>query len=209
MRRTLIAAAVVSVFLFAGLSVVVEAKDPADRPSKEERQQKAQEMREQQMEKRREALKSKFFDGNATLSLSGAGIARDNETFTFTLEAAGKARGKLTKDNETHGYRGVLGAHGVVTDSNGTVVKEGDFRVKLLIHPAENGTWVWKVVSFAQRSNGMPRVVLRGEAEMTAEGAFELSGAGHMVVRMEEKARATPIKMTEVSGSATVPVKAA
>ncbi|MES2155955.1 MAG: hypothetical protein V4510_12550 [bacterium] len=143
----------------------------------------------------------RYFVGNTTLQLSGKAVGRDNSTYSFTIDAAGKGLWRLKdKDGDFKVFHGVMLAHGVVTAANGTVVKEGDFRVKVLARNTPDG-WKWQVVSTGERPNGMPRLVVRGEAEKVSPGVFDLTGKGHAVLRLDGKAFS--MKIPEVSGTFT------
>lgn len=193
MRRTFVIASVLTLFLFAGLAPTVMAdpssKDPQKPPAKEAKQEC------------RDGCRLRFLESNTTLQLAGKGVGRDNVTYSFTIDAAGKGLWRLKdKGDDFTVFRGTLKAHGVVTAANGTVVKEGDFRVRLVARHTDEG-WKWQLVSVGERPNGMPRLVLRGEAEKISPGAFDLAGKGHAVLRVDGKA--LPVKLSGVTGTFT------
>ncbi len=206
MRRTLILAGTLTALL------ALTAFIPATMAS--ERHDDAKDVRDDRMELRadrkdlrddlRDSFQKRFMRGNISLELSGSGMGRDNATYTFTIDASGKGLERMKeRDGDFRVFRGVLLAKVVVKDGNGTVVKDGDVRLKLFARHTDDGNWTWQIVSFGKRPNGMPRLVLRGDAEKVAAGEFKLAGKGHMVIKLDGAEKATPIKVTEVSGKFT------
>ncbi len=141
--------------------------------------------------------------GNTTLELSGSGVGRDNATYKFTLEASGKGLERFNRDGELRALRGYMLAHVVIYNETGDVVKDGDMRLKVFARLTDDGEWKWQVQSWGKRADGMPRLVLRGDAEKLQPGVFQLDGAGHMTVKMDGDERSTPIKVNDVSGTFT------
>lgn len=141
--------------------------------------------------------------GNVSLDLSGTAVGKDNATYTFDLTAAGKGllRLKERAGNETGArFAARLLAHVVVKDDNGTVVKERDLRVHLYARTHGNET-KWMLVSVADRENGMPKLVLKGEATKVSAGVFDLTGKGRALFHVGDVR--VPLKIVEVSGQAT------
>ena len=189
MRPTLILATA-AVFLLAGLTPAIMA-EPQGKPDKDKKELK---------EERHEPKKVKFFEGNTTLSLSGSGVGRDNATYTFTLDAQGKGASHVKdRDGDFRAFKGVMLANATVKDANGTVVKQGEIRIKVFAFKTDDG-WRWQVLSFAERDSGMPKLMLRGQAEKVGPGEFNLTGKGHAVVKLDGAEKATPIKLRDVVG---------
>lgn len=219
MSRTLVIVSTLSLLFVAAMAPVAFAKEPStdssDRPSKEDRPAKDgerpafKEMKEMR-EKRAEQWKARFTLGNASLSLTGTATDKQNQTYSFALEGDGKVLERY-KNGTMQSFRGAILVHGTVTDANGTVVKESDFRVKVSGHLNETGAWHYKVVSFAERKD-MPRLLVRGEASDEGAGLFELEGKGRAIVRLanaDEDVRPSLLKLSEIAGQLTVPVRAA
>jgi len=223
MRKTLILT--VLMFIAAGLAPTVFADDDGNQTRKEkakENQEKAQERREEAKEKaqerkdgRGEGHGMRFLKTNTSLELNGTAVGKDNATYTFTLSADGKGieRVKVRKDrNATDNatangtsdpakfrYHARLLAHIVVKDANGTIVKEGDVRVQLFAKSDGNQTkWI---LGSVEKKAGMPHLVLKGNVSSAGEGSFDLEGKGKIVFKAGEESRASPAKVTAVSGT--------
>jgi hypothetical protein len=202
MRKTLILT-VLGAFLLAGLApaVVADRDDGADQ--REKAQEKREQAREKALEARGDHAGKRWLRGNITVDLSGSAVVKkDNLTYTFTLDADGKGLVRM-KNGTAQAFAGRLMAHVVVSAANGTVVKEGDLRVRVFAHLNDEGNWTWAVESVGKRPSGVPRLVLHGQAEKTAEGAFSLSGKGHAVYKTDDDKKARPAKLADVEGTFT------
>jgi len=203
MRRTLLIAGTLTALLCLTAFIPAAMADgKGDRKDVKDDRQQLRDDRKDLKADMKDASK-RFVKVNTTLTLSGSGVGRDNATYTFTIDASGKALQRLKeRDGNLTILRGAMKAQVEIKDANGTVVKAGDIRLKLFARQNDAGEWKWMVESFGKRPNGMPRLVLRGDAEKSAPGVFDLSGKGHVVVKLDGQEKATPIKV-EVAGKFT------
>jgi len=193
-----------------------EAQKAERKELKEERKREAEERKElekqrkeQQKEERREYREVKYLRGNASLTLSGTAVGKDNATYRFNLTASGQGieRVKVYREGDRVRYQARLVAHVVLTDANGTVVEESDLRVRLYAR-GHDGNIKWTLGSVEKREDGAPRLLLKGEADKVSLGVFELEGKGKAVFKLADDERATPLKLRAVSGTFTREVPA-
>jgi hypothetical protein len=198
MRKTIIALGMLAVFLAAGLAPAMAEPEKADKNDKSEKAADASKKPAVAFE----AKRLRVVRANTTLELSGTAVDADNNTYAFELSAKGKT---IVRGKGEDGFRalyGRLAAHGTLTDAEGKVVKEGDFRIHLRAVRTDEG-WKWAVTHFAARDAGLPRLVVRGDAERIDAGEFDVEGRGHAVVRLDGSESATPMRLRDVVGSFT------
>lgn len=212
MRKTLVTASILTLFLFAGLAPVAVAD--GDKDERKEAKDEAKEQRKQEKEERKEAKDERKeakeaakeakrgVRGNVSLDLSGTALGKDNLTYTVEVNATGVGveRTKVSDDNETKTrLKARLMAHVVVKDANGTIVKEGNVSVKLYAH-GKGDDIRWVLSSVGKKESGIPRVLLHGQG-LAADGEYELEGKGRTVFKAGDEKPAMPLKLREVSGS--------
>ena len=142
--------------------------------------------------------------GLVDLELNGTAVGRDNATYTFDLDAEGKGIQRVRMNVDAEGgvrYSARLVGHVVVMDDNGTIVKERDVHFRLLLRGDADGNAKWVLASVAKRDNGLPKLIVRGEADMTAAGAYDLSGQGRAVFQLD--GHRYPVKIPDVEGMFT------
>lgn len=117
------------------------------------------------------------------ISVNAQGISQDNETYTITGE--GTAVGKARDRNDTmKAFAGFATLNVTLTDANGTLVKEGTIRVRLVAHQDEDGDWNWRLVSAMKTPRGMPKIFLHGDNVTLGDGSASLDGTGFALVKV-------------------------
>jgi hypothetical protein len=135
------------------------------------------------------------------LNLTGTGVGEDNATYTLTLDSAGKDVEHFVNGSLV-GIAGMGNLHVVVTGANGTVVKERDLRVRLVVRDVD-GNATWTLVSKARQWDWEPRLALHGTAVKTSTG-LDLRGSGHAAFKASQVG---PLRLQlTVSGTLTVPL---
>lgn len=122
---------------------------------------------------------------DVSLRLNGTGIDRENATYTFSLLGKGKAMTR-SPDGNVSAIRAELIVYGKLVDANGTLVKEGRFRLFLFAKQGEDGNWTWHAMSVGKIPRGLPHVMLRGTSPGIEDGALALEGKGRVAVRTDE-----------------------
>lgn len=148
-----------------------------------------------------EKLMKRGYKHALSLQLNATGT-RDNVTYHLSVDADGMAK-KKDRDGNFTKARAFLAAHVVVKGANGTVLREGDLRLKLKLHMAEDGNWTWHLLAVGKKGKDMPKLGLKGDATQQPDGTFALEGAGKMVFKPNEEKRSIPVKL-ETSGRLTL-----
>lgn len=184
---------IVAVFALASLAPTVLAKedrpDRSDRDAKDKDRDRAREVRDDVRDDRPRGERRAY-----NLTLSGNGVDRENATYTIELVGTIEGKVRFHDGNATHFKgRGIL--HGRLLDANGTVLKEGDLRVKMKAHEdADTGEWKWHLEAVKKRPKHWKVLNLRGDAT-EGEAGFDLVGHGKAVAKFDPDRRATPIKL--------------
>lgn len=117
------------------------------------------------------------------ITVSAQGISQDNHSYTITGE--GTAIGKTRDKNDTmKAFAGFAKLNVTLKDENGTVVKEGTIRVRLIAHQNETGDWHWRLVSAMKTPRGMPKIFLHGDNVTLGDGSASLDGKGFALVKV-------------------------
>lgn len=135
-----------------------------------------------------------------SLQMNGTGVGRDNATYRIELSGAGELRAKHRDDNLT-GFKGAALVTYRIYDADGALLKTGDGRLKIRAHVNDEGEWKWKASSFKVRHD-RPIFGAHGTASL-ADGVLTLDGVGHFVFKKDGDRKATPVKLTDVSGTLT------
>lgn len=239
MRRTLLTASVVTLFLVAGLVPIVLAKesgtgsedaakecrkqDKDDRDKEEckrlkeeskreakERKQEAKERKQAEREERREFKEVKYLRGNVSVALSGTAYGKDNATYEFNLTASGQGVERVKVYREGDRIRYHARLMAhVVLKDANGTVVEESDLRVRLYARGHDGDIKWTLGSVEKREDGAPRLVLKGEADKVSPGLFELEGKGKAVFKFGDDERATPLKLRAVTGTLTRELPAA
>lgn len=117
------------------------------------------------------------------ITVSAQGISQDNESYTITGE--GSAIGKVRDKNDTmKAFAGFAKLNVTLQDANGSVLREGTIRVRLVAHQNETGDWHWRLVSAMKTPSGLPKLFLRGDNVTLGDGSASLDGAGFALVKV-------------------------
>lgn len=128
-----------------------------------------------------------------TINATGSGTSQTNATYTIEFAGDGRAHFK-TWDEDRSALRGKAVVHYRILDVNGTVVKEGEGRVKVGAHSTSEGEWKWHLES-VKKKRGAPALSLHGTA--TRDGAsLDLTGEGKVVFKLEGQDRATFVRLS-------------
>lgn len=117
--------------------------------------------------------------------LEGTGLDRENASYRFSLEGAGKAFTRQPGGNLT-ALRAEIVAYAKLVDANGSLVKEGRIRLFLFAKEGADGNWTWHAMSVAHFPRGLPHLFLRGTSEGPQDGSLPLDGRGRVAVRADE-----------------------
>jgi hypothetical protein len=192
--------AALAILFLASLAPLAGAQSDSPKASdqgKEDRREAAKERHEAAKERReaaRDRHEDRREDGNAsgsdkvvrskfTISLNGTMVTKDNVTYTFSLDGAGK--GRYVKDGDkVERLGGIAEARLVVKDANGTVVKDKVLRVMVRAHQGADGNWTWGLMTNPWHRPG-GHLVLRGDATRDARGVYLLDGKGGLGFKID------------------------
>ena len=186
MKRVLLTTSIVALLMVGLTAPLVLAKPTDERPGPREDMRESHERPSRDMlpgEAAKASNRSHRHVDTFLITVSAQGISQDNESYTLTGE--GSAIGKIRERNETvKAFAGFAKLNVTLKDANGTIVKEGTIRVRLVAHQNETGAWHWRLVSAMKTPAGLPKVFLHGENVTLGDGSASLDGKGFSMVKV-------------------------
>lgn len=205
MRKHLLTIGALSVLLLAGLAPVALADHEHREGSDTEDHRDTRDGEREHRDAAREAMLEHFRGRHGpkssfVLNLTGTGKDDNNTAYTVTLDTSGKDLGRYVNGSLV-GIVGQGKLHVVVKAPNGTVVKERNLHVRLVVRDlAGNATWT--LVSKERQWDWEPRLLLHGTAVPSASGIV-LHGSGHAAFRASQVG---PLRLSlSVSGTLLAP----
>ncbi len=184
MKHVLLTASVAALLLVGLTAPLVMAKPTDDRPGdRDDRRQDGERPMKGMLPGEHQNSRSHRQVSTFLITVSAQGISQDNESYTITGE--GTAIGKVRDRNDTmKAFAGFAKLNVTLKDENGTVVKEGTIRVRLVAHQNETGAWHWRLVSAMKTPSGLPKIFLHGDNVTLGDGSASLDGKGFALVKV-------------------------
>ncbi|MBI2078924.1 MAG: hypothetical protein HYT80_11240 [Euryarchaeota archaeon] len=173
--------------LLVGLTIPFAVAEPDDRPAARDARKPDRDL---PAEKRRDAGRTNF-----TISITATGLDRDNRT--YTLEASGEGVGKARQGENRSGLHGFARLHVRILDENGTLVKEGDVRVHVVMIQKDDGV-KWELSSFMRTPKGLPKLALRGHNGTVVDDVADLEGHGFALFKPDDAEKRVRLKLDAV-----------
>ena len=116
------------------------------------------------------------------LNITASGTDKDNKTWTIDLQGIGLAQNR-TDNGTLEAFRGFVPMVAQLKDANGTIVKQGEVRVRIVAHQNETGVWSWHLVSVGKTPRGLPMLFLHGTNLTVSQGSASGDGHGFAMVK--------------------------